>query len=145
MIPDASPLLHKHAQELRDMWQCRCLVESKGKLAVVVLAVISHSYPNAMKILLRVAFPGFRDIQRPFISSPATIVRAGKVAAWAVDRAGLSSIKIIYETEAEMIKEFRDLADRLKLSDAERTELTSALRRWVVADQRINHLGEKVA
>lgn len=142
----ATDLLHKHAQELRDTWQCRCLVEAKGKLAAVMLSVLMHSHTQAMPVLLRVAFPGFRDINTPFISSAATIVKSGKVVADITSSRLLPPQRtVIYESEADLVRDFRTLADRLKLSDKDRVDLTEAVKRWVVADLRINHLGEKIA
>lgn len=143
MIEATRLLLHKHAQELRDTWQCRCLAESTGKLRAVVLSVLMHSYTQAVPILLRVAFPGFRDIMRPFIASAATIILNGKVGCEIVPKSGIRSWMVIYDSEGELIKDFRDLADRLKLRDAERIELTAAVKRWVVADLRVNHMGEQ--
>lgn len=138
-------LLNKPAQELRDMWQARALAETKGRLFIVVLAVVTHEWPTALTILMRVVFPGFRDIERPFICSYATITATGKVIADVVPRDGRRRPQIIYDTEGEMVKDFRDLADRLKLNDTERVEMTGVLKKWVAADRRINHMGEKVA
>lgn len=137
-------LIDQPAKALRDTWQARCLAESKGKTAAVVLAVLFHSYGTAMPVMLRVVYPGFRDIAKPFFCSGATIFHTGKIGCDMIDRAGKKQRNVlIFESENELIKEFRDLADRLKLSDAERVELTGAVKRWVVADLRVNHLGEK--
>lgn len=143
IMPDTAPLLHKHAQELRDTWQCRCLVEAKGKLGAVMLSVLMHSYTTAMPILLRVAFPGFRDINPPFFCSGATIVKTGKVVADMIDRFQMKHTNVpVFDSEADLIKQLRNLADRLKLNDRERVDLTEAVKRWVVADLRVNHLGQ---
>lgn len=134
----------KHAQELRDTWQGRTLAETKGKLFIVVMAIISHEWPTALPTLLRTVFPDFRDIARPFINSYATITRSGRVVASVMTDDG-PRLQIIFESEAEMVKEFRDLADRLKLPDGERIEMTAVLKKWVVADHRINVMGERKA
>ena len=137
-------LATRHAEELRGMWQGRALAETKGRLFVVALAIISFEWPTALPILLRVVFPGFRDIARPFIDSYATVDKFGRVVARVMTNSG-ARLQVIYETEGEMVKEFRDLADRLKLSDAERIEMTGVLKKWVAADHRVDVNGEKVA
>lgn len=124
------------------MWQARALSETTGRLFVVVLAIISFEWPGALPTLLRVVFKDFRDIKRPFICSYATITRAGTVVARVMTDHG-DRWQIIYETEGEMVKEFRDLADRLKLSDDERVQMTGVLKKWVAADHRIDVNGEK--
>lgn len=143
MTPDINrSLLARHAQDLRDTWQCRCLAETKGKLAAVTLSVLMHGYSQAMPVLLRVAFPGFRDIVMPFISSSATIVKSGKVVA-DITSSRLLPPKptVLFDSEAELIKDFRDLADRLALPDKDRLDLMAAVKRWVVADLRVDHMG----
>lgn len=145
--------IRRHAQDLRNTWQARCLAESRGRTAAVVMAVLFHNYLPAMQILLRVVFPGaplarngWTEIERPFLYGGATIVISGKIRCGMVDKAGRRrDATIIYDSEAELVKEWRELADRLKLNDAERIEMTGALKNWIVRDMRINHMGGKAA
>lgn len=135
-----------HAQKLRDTWQARALAETKGRLAAVVLGVLFHNFAEVMPILLRVVFPGFRDIKRPFLSGGATVLANGMVACGLVSSGSDAPRQmIIYEREACIVKDFRDLADRLKLNDADRVEMMGAIKKWVVADHCIDHLGRRLA
>lgn len=142
-MTEAAPTIsiHDHAQKLRDTWQARVLAESDGKTRAVVLIVLFHAYSKVIKTLLRVVFPGVRDINPPFISSGASIILNGKVVANVTFAGGIVMPKIIYESTDELNREMRDLADRLKLTDPERLEFTAAIQKWVVADKRVDHLG----
>ena len=137
------PLHTMHAQKLRDKWQARILAETNGRAFVVALAIIAKRWPEATEILLRVVFENFRDIARPFITSHATVQKNGKVVAIVAPRIGVPRWQIIYDSEAEMVKEFRDIADRLKLDDAERVEMTETLKRWIAADRRVDVNGDR--
>ncbi len=138
------------AEKIRGTWQARALAESKGKTAAVVLAVLFFNYAETMQVLLRVVYPGFRELQFPFYASGATVVKSGQVVC-DLATARLANVlcktrnALVYDSEAELIKEFRDIADRLKLNDHDRVAMTKAVQNWVVADLRINHLGQKVA
>lgn len=135
--------IHDHAQKLRDTWQARALAESDGKTRAVVLVVLFHAYTKVIKTLLRVVFPGFRDIHAPFFSSGATIALNGKLICDLVEKSGLVRPVVVYESTDDLNREMRDLADRLKLTDPERLEFTAAIQKWVVADARIDHLGRR--
>lgn len=143
-MSDIKPLdFHRHAQDLRDTWQARCLAEAKGKTAAVVLIVLTMSYSTAIKTLLRVVF-GRRDIDRPYLASGAEIHLSGKLVCDIVERSGITRPVVIYDSIGELNRDMRDLADRLKLKDSERLEFTAAIQRWVVADHRVDHLGRKL-
>lgn len=136
----------RSADTLRDSWQGRALAQTRGKLAAVVLVVLFFEYGEAMKVLLRAAFPGFRDISRPFFCGGATIVKTGRIVCNMIGRDGFPvRSMLVFDSEEDMVGQFRALADRLKLTDAERVDMTELLKKWVVADLRINHLGQKVA
>lgn len=128
-----------HAQDLRDLWQARALALATGKTAAVLLSVLAHNYDDAMPVLLRVVFPGFTSITAPFFCSAARIAKTGDIVADCVNRDGsITKQAVVYRSQAEMRDEFRRLADRLKLADAERTELFKCAQRWVVADTRLD-------
>lgn len=143
--------IKRHAQDLRNTWQARCLAAASGKEAAVIMAVLFHNYLPAMQILLRVVFPaapiagnGWTEIARPFLYGGATIDGAGRVGCGMVTKDGRKVPNaLIFDREAQLVSMFRRLADRLKLDDTERVEMTEAVKRWVVADRRINHLGER--
>jgi len=141
-MADVIPIgIHDHAQKLRETWQARVLAESDGKTRAVVLIVLFHAYTKVIRTLLRVVFPAMRDIPTPFLSSGATILLNGKVACDLTYAGGIRVPKVIYESTDDLNRDMRILADRLKLADAERIEFTAAIQKWVVADQRVDHLG----
>lgn len=143
-MTDIKPLnFHRHAQDLRETWQARCLAEAKGKPAAVVLIVLCMSYSTAIKTLLRVVF-NRRDIERPFFASGAEIQLSGKLVCDLVEKSGITHPVVVYESTDELNRDMRDLADRLKLKDSERLEFTAAIQRWVVADHRVDHMGKRL-
>lgn len=140
----------KITRALRDSWQCRCLAESQDRLWRVVLAVLAHNFADALLVLLKVTYPQFAGLKRPLILGGATIARNGTVMCEvAPDRTGESPFwhetQVIYDSQDELVADFRRLADRLKLSDADRMGMITAVQRWVVADLRIDHEGRKLA
>lgn len=141
-MADIIPLsTRRHAQDLRQTWQARAIAETTGKTRAVVLIVLTMSYARAIQTLLRVC--GYRDIERPFLSSGVTITLSGKLICDVTEKSGLVAPAVVYESTDELNKEMRDLADRLKLTDQERLEFTAAIQHWVVADQRVDHLGRR--
>lgn len=127
------------AFDLRATWQARALVEAKGQLGAVVLSVLAHNYDGAMPTLLRVAFPDFISITAPFYCSAAKVAKSGRVVADVVTKNGnVVKDSLVFESEEKLRDEFRRLADRLKLSDADRVEMFDAVKRWVVADRRLD-------
>lgn len=136
-------MLSKHAQQLRDEWQARILAETKGEFFSICLAMLTHNYREAIPVLLRVVFRGFQDIKKPFFCSGASIMKDGRVVCDVIDKDGMWKNILIYDSEAHLIKAFRDIADRLKLSDADRAEMFAAVKRWVVADRRVNEEGQR--
>ncbi len=133
-------LARKHFSELRDTWQVRALVQSKDQhVGVVLLSVLAHNFDEAMPVFLRVAFPGFHSIQPPFLCTCGRIGKAGQVMADVVNKDGTISKKVaLYISEMELRDDFRRLADQLKLSDFDRTEMFKCVQKWVVADTRLD-------
>lgn len=140
-----NPLLSKPAEQIRSMWQSRALAAATGKLRAVVLVVLTKEYAAAMPILLRVTFPGFSDITRPFLSGYATIVQSGRLVCDMTGKDGVQRRTSIYRTKDEFVSDMRKLADELKLNDKDRTEMFTVLGRWVVADMRVGPHGERLA
>jgi hypothetical protein len=134
---------HDHAQKLRDTWQARALAETVGMTRAVVLVVLAEAYSSVIMTLLRVVFPGFKDITRPFFSGGATIILNGKVVCEMTGKSGLKQKVVVFDSTDHMNREMRSIADRLKFTDAERLEFTAAIQRWVVADLRVDHLGHR--
>jgi hypothetical protein len=51
---------------------------------------------------------------------------------------GTEKWEVLYRNEVALRNDFRQLADRLKLNDADRIELFAAVKNWVVADRRLD-------
>jgi hypothetical protein len=132
--------IKRHAQDLRETWQARAIAESTGKTRAVVLIVLTMSYSSAMKTLLRVL--GYRDISRPFLSSGATIQLGGKLTCDVTEKSGLVAPAVVYDSTDDLNRHMRALADKVHMTDSERVEFTAAIQRWVVADLRVNHMGQ---
>ena len=125
--------------DLRDTWQGRTLAAATGKTAAVLLSVLAHNYDEALLPLLQVVFPGFTSITAPFFSSAGKVAKSGHIVADMVTRIGRVEKNFpVYVNETEMQNAFRRLADQLKLNDADRVELFAAVKRWVVADRRLD-------
>jgi len=135
-------LIDMAAQQLRDTWQAKVLATATHELGAVATAIIAHEWPVAMPFLLRVVF-GKSDLEPPFLIGYATINKAGIVCCEMKRRDGMRCIAGIYRSEIAMRDDFRKLADRLKLSDADRVALFGVLKKWVTCDLRIDHHGDK--
>lgn len=130
---------HQIAFDLRASWQARVLEATGGHLAAVVLSVLAHNFDEAMPTLLRVVFPGFTSIAAPFYCSAARIAKSGQIVADVVTRDGkIVRDTKVFDSEIQMRDAFRQLADRLKLSDYDRKELFACAQKWVVADRRLD-------
>lgn len=131
--------IDRHALDLRDSWQGKCLAAAQGKTGAVMLSVLAHNYDGAMLALLRVVFPGFTSITAPFLCTAGKVAKSGAVVADMVGKTGsITKDTVLYRSEIELRDDFRKLADRLKLNDADRIEMFAAVKRWVVADRRLD-------
>ena len=140
-------LKDKHGDEIRQMWQCRALSEADGKLQRVLLIALLKEYPADILLLLRVVF-GTTEIPDKFYSDYAAILPNGHVACEQTEnRNGVkwSGFVKVYESENAFLYETRKLADKLKLSDDDRSDMFCVLRKWIVKDMRIGVNGEKLA
>jgi hypothetical protein len=139
-----SSLSSKAAGDLRNTWQARLLAVAKGTEQAVSLIILAQEWPNAMDALLRVVFPGFTDLKRPFLIGYARIWTNGAVLCPAMFHDGKRTVRL-YDNPQQLNDAFRNLADKLKLDDGDRADLFRVLKRWVVADHRIGVNGERLA
>lgn len=141
--------IERHAQDLRRTWQARALAETTDKTRAVLRAILFHSYAGAMPILLRVVFgstPLAHVACTPAFVGTAHIDRGGRVICNVANRyRQLVPDVVVYQSQENLIWTFRTVADELKLPDHDRIEMIEAVKRWVVADLRIDHLGRKLA
>lgn len=127
------------AFDLRGSWQGRALAEAKGLTGMVLLSVLSHSYDDALVVLLPIVFPGYVEPALPVLASCGKVDKTGAVVADVIDKARrLVKDAVMYPSDVALQNDFRRLADRLKLSDDERIELFKCVQRWVVADRRLD-------
>lgn len=131
------------AFDLRATWQARVLLAAQAKtdgvVGAVALSVLAHNYDDAMPALLKVLFPGFESITPPFLCTAGKVDKSGAIVADLVEKYGsITKNYRLYRDEIELRDDFRRLADELKLDDADRVELFGAVKRWVVADRRLD-------
>lgn len=126
------------AFDLRDTWQGRCALAARGRAAMVLMSALVHSYEESAPILYALIFPDHGKVMAPYLESCGRVAKNGAITAKVRHRGGLLSEDVIYPNEIALRDEFRKLADELKLSDADRVELFGAIKRWVVADRRID-------
>lgn len=134
------PVAARHLKDLRDLWPCRVLRHTERQpIGAVVLSVLSHTYDEVLLTFLHATFPGFAGLNPPGIVSAARISKTGAIVADFMDAEGnVTKNAVIYRSEKILRDEFRRLADRLKLNDADRTEMFKVVQRWVVADMRLD-------
>lgn len=129
----------RHARQLREAWQGRVLAAAKGHTGAVVLSILAHNFDGAILTLCQVVFPGFESIRAPFLCSAGRIDKAGRVIADVAEKDGrISKGQVMYLTDIAYRDAMRRLADRLKLSDRERLEFFTCVKRWLVADLRLD-------
>lgn len=135
----------KHADEIREMWQSRILAHTRGKMRKIVICALVKQYPGALLTLLKVTFPGFVDLSRPMFISYAHIDLGGRVVAKLLEKDGTIHEQPVFDNEQQFIYAMRKLADHLKLSDRDRTQMFTVLQKWVASDKRVGVMGEKLA
>jgi hypothetical protein len=138
--------IERHAQDLRRTWQARVLAETRDKTRAVIRAMLTHSYAEAMPILLRVVFPNLRGEWLPRYIGAARILRSGVVVCDIQnhERKRVQNV-IVFDNQEALIWTMRTVADKLRFTDSERIEFIEAAKRWIVADERIDHLGRRLA
>lgn len=143
-----SLLAKKHSDEIREMWQSRALREADGKLQRVLLIALAKEYPGSLLHLLHATF-GTVEIGKPFYSGYATIVASGHLVCMQHDvdsnKLVWKGVVRVYDSEDQFLKHTRRLADKLKLSDADRTDMFRVLQKWVTRDERKDVNGERLA
>jgi hypothetical protein len=78
----------------------------------------------------------------PRFGRKAIITAEGAVVAPFITRASEFHAHAFVCSVADLIRNFRGLADHLKLSDTERTEMFTTVRRWCATDYRPGASGE---
>ena len=140
MEAQVAPLDTSDPHALRQSWQSRVLRETLGMpFGMAVLSVVAHSYDHVLLDLMVATFPTFFSIKAPFLLTAAKIAKNGNIVADVATKDGrILKWRKLFDNTAEMEGAFRQLADRLKLSDADRIDMFNAVKRWVVCDYRID-------
>lgn len=135
----ATELERNVAFDLRESWQIKAIREAKGQTWMVLLSVLAHTYDHALLFMMPYVYPDFDgSIPAPHLTTAAKIDKSGAIVADVVDRNGVIKEVAIYSSELALRDDFRRLADRMRLNDADRTELLKCVQRWVVADRRLD-------
>lgn len=125
--------------DLQASWQVRALRAAQGQTLMALESVLSFTYEHVILIMIETAFPWRFEPTLPCISSNPVVSKTGAVVADVIDRDHhVAKNQTIYKSEVAMQNDFRSLADRLKLSDADRVEMFKCVQRWVVADRRLD-------
>lgn len=127
------------AFDLPGSWQVRALRAAEGRTAVVLESVLANTYERALLVMIEVAFPWRHEPGLPCICSTVKIDKTGAIVGDVIDKLHRVHRDVsIYVSEGEMQSDFRRLADRMKLNDADRVEMFKCVQRWVVADRRLD-------
>jgi hypothetical protein len=122
---------------IADTWQAKTLAAAEGKTGAVILSVLAHNFEDRLMLICRaIGFSTF--LPAPYLESAGRVAKNGAVIARVRDRDGRLRWRPLYRSEIALRDDFRRLADRLRLSDTDRTELFDAVKRWVVADRRLD-------
>jgi hypothetical protein len=109
-------------------WQWRAIEATqahKSKLGCILLACIGRGQNKV-----------------PRFGRQAIITSDGYVTCPFLDRHGEGHAHSLVCTVDDLVRNFRGLADHLKLSDEERIEMFAAVRKWVSTDYRPGFSGE---
>ena len=138
MDPLIETELRRFETGLRESWRGRVLAESKGPTQDVVLSIMAHNFAGAILTLCQVVWPGFVGLEAGFVSA-GRIDKSGRVVADYGHRNGtITKDMVVYRSDVEYRDAMRRLADRLKLSDQDRLEFFTCVKRWLVADRRLD-------
>jgi len=124
-------------RDLRDTWQARLLLANRynDRTGMVLLSIIATNYDELTLPLLK-AF-GLVEPPLPCLSSSGKIGWTGAVFAEVLYPDRLVNT-VFYASEIELRDDFRRLADKAKLTDAERIEMFEAIRKWIIQDRRLD-------
>lgn len=124
--------------ELRESWRGRVLAGAKGPTQDVVLSIMAHNFAGAILTLCQVAWPGFVGLEQGFVSA-GKIDKSGRVVADYGNKNGsITKDMVVYRSDLHYRDDMRRLADRMKLDDQERLEFFTCVKRWLVADRRLD-------
>ena len=116
-----SVLIPREAE--RDTWQYKAVEATRGqqsRLGCILLAVIGKRLKNP-----------------PKFGPCAVILKEGQVVANYQSKDGTYHREQFVCDVADLIANFRGLADHLNFTDAERVALFDAVRKWIVRDERV--------
>lgn len=131
--------LFRAVRELRAAWQCRVLASSKGHSRAIVASIIAQNFDGSILTIMQATFPGFQKMARPFLCSAGRIDKQGYVIAdvWEKDDT-ISKNQVLFVNDIAYRDAMRRVADKASLSDQERAQFFTCVKRWLVADMRLD-------
>ena len=127
------------AFDLRGSWQVKALAEAKGQTAMALESILAHTYEHVVLTMIQVANPHRHEPLLPCIASNPVVAKSGAIVADVImPNHHVAKDAVIYGSKGKLRDDFRRLADRLRLSDADRIEMFKCVQRWVVADRRLD-------
>ena len=151
MTSPFNPFAYKTQDQIRQMWQIRALAYAKdhGKIFRVLMRCFINEYiavtQSTWQSLLRIAIPGYDDLQRPLLLGNARVEMSGRVTSEVINEGGVVVRMALYESKDKFLWEFRKMADKLKLNDVDRVAMFAVLGKWISEDLRVGVEGERVA
>lgn len=131
-----NPFKDMTGEQIKDTWQSKALQASDAKICNVLMCVFSKEYAAAFPVLFYATFGKTADLSFPFLSGYASIAPSGRlICNQMIGPHSLRKVEV-YESEGAFILDMRKLADKMKLSDADRTDMFRVLQKWVTQDLR---------
>lgn len=130
---------HRALRELREGWHCRVLKTARGHERAIVASILGHAFEGSILTIMQATFPGFQKAKPPFLCSAGRVDKSGQVIAdvWEKDDT-ISKNQVMYVNDIAYRDAMRRLADQIKLSDQDRLEFFTCVKRWLVADLRLD-------
>jgi len=120
----------KPSDQARNDWRYRAILEARSNqtpVGAVLLAIIGRHATTGPRIGPQAVIRVDGEVLTGFAPDPFTNA----------DIINLGSI-------TDLVDKFRTLADRIKATDAERTDMFTRLRQWVVTDHRAINAAREV-
>jgi len=116
--------------ELQDMLRERYEKSWKGRAE-------RHTKGNETQLgAMVIAMLGRRPLRPPMFTGLAIIDRTGLVRCDFTDKNGHELKMLPIGDVLKIVTDFKNLADALKVTDSERTEMFTELRKWIMRDAR---------
>lgn len=145
----SNPFAYMSPEQRAQTWQARVLRETTGKFRHVLLRCMKNEYigvtSTSWDTFLRGIGQHDRLGVRPTLLGHARVELSGRITT-IVQQPDFSFQRVaLYQNKDEFIKDARMVADALKLTDSERTEMFGVLKGWIPEDRTVGLHGERLA